>query len=87
MQDVRLTYNDLLIYFGIANTVLGLLFGLFPLIVGLKTGNRRYGVIGFFASLIGGFLLSLILAVPAAIVFTLLALRPAKLVDTTSVGT
>ncbi|HYJ90231.1 MAG TPA: hypothetical protein VEV84_02900 [Pyrinomonadaceae bacterium] len=87
MQDLRLTYNDLFIYLGIANTVLGFLFGLFPLIVGLKTGNRKFGVIGLIASLIGGFLLSIVLAVPVAIVFTLLALRPASSAVTPSTRT
>jgi hypothetical protein len=76
MRDVHLTFNDLIIYFGIANTLLGLLFGLFPLVVGIKTGNRKYGVLGLIGSLIGGFLLSVILAVPIAMVFTILALRP-----------
>lgn len=81
MQDVRLTFNDLIIYFGIANTLLGLLFGLFPLIVGLKTGNRKYAILGLIGSLIGGFLLSVILAFPIALVFTILALRPAVVSD------
>ncbi|HEY2866582.1 MAG TPA: hypothetical protein VGJ02_05780 [Pyrinomonadaceae bacterium] len=75
MQDMRLTYTDLMIYFSIANAVLGLLFGLFPLVVGLKMGNVKYGVIGLIASIIGGLLLSVILAVPIALAFTLLALR------------
>jgi hypothetical protein len=76
MQDVHLTYNDLIVYFGIANTILGLLFGLFPLVVGLKTGNRKYAFVGLIGSIIGGFILSVILAVPIAMVFTILALRP-----------
>jgi len=83
MQDLRLTYHDLVIYVAIANTVLGFLFGLFPLIVGLKTGSSKYGVIGLIASTIGGFLLSIVLAVPVAIIFTLMALRPGKIRDTT----
>ena len=84
MQDIRLTFNDLVIYFGIANTLLGVLFGLFPLIVGLKTGNRKYAFIGFIGSLVGGFLLSVILAVPIALIFTLLALRPTIVSDRTN---
>jgi hypothetical protein len=83
MQDLRLTYNDLIIYLGIANTILGFLFGLFPLIVGLKTGNRKYGVIGLIASIIGGFLLSVVLAFPVALIFTLLALRPVRVTTLT----
>ena len=81
MQDVRLTFNDLVIYFGIANTLLGLLFGLFPLVVGLKTGNRKYAFLGLIGSIIGGFILSVVLAVPIALVFTILALRPAAILN------
>lgn len=83
MQDIRLTFNDLVIYFGIANTILGVLFGLFPLVVGLKTGNRKYALIGFIGSLVGGFLLSVILAVPIALIFTVLALRSTVVSDRT----
>lgn len=78
MQDIRFTFNDLIIYVAIANTVLGLLFGLFPLVVGLKNANAKYGVIGFVLSVIGGFILSIVLAFPLALIFTFLALRPAR---------
>ena len=78
MQDIRFTFNDLIIYVAIANTVLGVLFGLFPLVVGLKNSRAKYGIIGFLASVIGGFILSIVLAFPLALIFTLLALRPAR---------
>ena len=78
MRDVHLTFDDLITYFAIANTLLGLLFGLFPLVIGLKTGNRKYGYLGLVGSLIGGFLLSVILAFPIAMIFAMLALRPAR---------
>jgi hypothetical protein len=84
MQDIRLTFNDLVIYFGIANTILGVLFGLFPLVVGLRTGNRKYAFVGFIGSLVGGFLLSVILAVPIALIFTILALRSTVVSDRTN---
>ena len=78
MEDVRLTFNDLIVYFGIANTILGLLFGIFPLIVGLKNNNKKYAYSGFIASIIGVFLLSVLLAFPVAVIFTFLALRPSS---------
>jgi hypothetical protein len=81
MQDIRFTFNDLIIYFGIANTVLGLLFGLFPLVVGLNRGNRKYAILGLVGSIIGGFLLSVVLAVPIALMFTVLALRSTAVPD------
>jgi hypothetical protein len=79
MQDVRFTFNDLVIFFAIINTLLGILFGIFPLVVGLKNANRKYAVIGFIASIGGGFLLSIILAFPIALIFTILSLRKASI--------
>ena len=76
MEDIRLTMNDLIFYFAIANTVLGLLFGIFPLVVGLKTGNRKYGFIGLVAGLLGGLIAGFFLSFPLALVFTWLALKP-----------
>jgi hypothetical protein len=78
MNDVRLTFNDLIVYAAIVNTILGALFGVFPLVVGLRNSNRKYAVIGFIGSIIGGFLLSVVLAFPVALIFTLLALRPTR---------
>jgi hypothetical protein len=75
MEDVRFTYNDLIIYFTIINTLLGLLFGIFPLVVGLKNGNRKFAFIGLIASIVGGFILSVFLAFPAALIFTILGFR------------
>jgi hypothetical protein len=75
MEDVRLTYNDLIIYSAIANTILGLLFGIFPLVVGIKSGNRKMAYIGLIVSIVGGFLLSVFLAFPAALICTFLAFR------------
>lgn len=76
MEDIRLTMNDLIFYFAIANTILGLLFGIFPLVVGLKTGNRKYGFIGLIAGLLGGLIAGFFLSFPLALIFTWLALRP-----------
>ena len=78
MDDVRFTFNELIIFFTIINTLLGLLFGLFPLIVGFKNGNRKYAIIGLITSIIGGFLLSIVLAFPIAFIFTILSLRKAE---------
>ena len=75
MEDLRFTFNDLVIFFGILNTLLGVLFGLFPLVVGLKNANKKYAVIGFVGSVVGGFLLSIFLSFPIALVFTILSLR------------
>lgn len=75
MEDIRLTYNDIVVYAGIVNTVLGLLFGIFPLVVGIKNNNKQYAYIGLIGSIIGGFVLSVLLAFPIALIFTMLSLR------------
>ena len=78
MEDIRLTYNDIVLYAGIVNTVLGLLFGIFPLVVGIKNDNKKYAFIGLIGSIIGGFVLSIFLAFPIALIFTYLSLRPQR---------
>lgn len=75
METVRLTYQEVTTYFIIANVVLGLLFGLFPLMAGMKLDNKKYGLIGFFGALIGGGLLGILLSFPVAAIFTWLILR------------
>jgi hypothetical protein len=75
MGDLHLTYNQITTYFIIGNIILGILFGLFPLIVGLKLKNRKYGVFGFVGAIVGGGILGLVLSFPVAFVFTWLILR------------
>lgn len=75
MQDIHITYNQLLLYIGIANFILGLLLGTLPLIAGFKLNNRKYGYYGFFASILGGSLLGLFASYPIAAAFIWLICR------------
>lgn len=77
MEDIHITIWDLAIYFTIANVVLGFLFGTFPLIAGIKYGNRKFAFIGFFGSIVGSALAGILLSYPLAAIFTWLIFRPA----------
>ena len=57
---------------------LGLIIGLVPLITGIIKRNFKYGLIGFFGSIIGGAIFGLILALPIATVCTWLIVRGPK---------
>jgi uncharacterized membrane protein len=54
---------------------LGLVVGFVPLITGFVKKNLKFGILGFLASIIGGLILGLLLAIPIAAVFTWLILR------------
>ncbi|HBR58249.1 MAG TPA: hypothetical protein DEA22_12400 [Blastocatellia bacterium] len=77
MEELRLTYQDVLYYFTIVSLVLGALFGSFPMIVGLKLKNRKYAAFGFGGAIVGG-LLGVLVSFVVAFVFTLLILRNAS---------
>ena len=78
MQDVKITFNEIAVYLVLINTVLGILFGSFPLISGIIMKNRNYAVYGFIGSIIGGAILGALLSYPIAIIFTWLILRKPK---------
>ena len=48
----------------------GLVAGLIPLVAGATTNQKRLGVSGFFASLVGGFVAGGLIAIPIALGFT-----------------
>ena len=75
MEDIRLSYNELVSYAIAFNALLGVMFGSFPLLAGIILKNRKYGLFGFVASVLGGFLLGFLLAFPTAILFVWLILR------------
>lgn len=75
MEELKISFKELAVYFGVINIVLGLLFGSFPLICGIKMKNRNYGVYGFIGSIIGGAILGVLLSYPISMIFTWLILR------------
>lgn len=76
MEELRLTYGDVLFYFTIVSLVLGVFFGSFPMIVGLRLKNRKYAAIGFGGAIVGG-LFGVLVSFLIAFVFTWLILRGA----------
>jgi len=75
MEPIKLTLNELLPYVIAVNAVLGLMFGLFPLITGLKMNDRKYAFIGLIGSVVSGTLVGVILSFPFAAVMVWLILR------------
>ncbi len=72
---MRISISELTLYIVLINTVLGILFGSFPLFFGLRMKNRKYGFYGFIFSVIGGAILGVFLSYPVAAIFTWLILR------------
>ncbi|CAN5689088.1 hypothetical protein BH24ACI2_BH24ACI2_11410 [soil metagenome] len=81
MERIRLSYSEAILYITLFNMGLGILFGLIPLILGFYKNNRKYGVFGFFCSIVGGAILGVILSIPAAAIFSWLILRSSKPVE------
>jgi len=86
MDNINLTFNEVATYLVVANTIVGLLFGLFPLFAGLRLNNRRYGIIGFLGSIIGGALLGFFLSFPVAMIFNWLILRRAQTAENSTLN-
>jgi MFS family permease len=54
MESIQLTTREFLIYAILIGAALGALFGLVPLILGIRRDNRRMGLYGFVASIVAG---------------------------------
>ncbi|CAN5683647.1 hypothetical protein BH18ACI1_BH18ACI1_19820 [soil metagenome] len=86
MEQIKLSYSEAILYITLFNMGLGILFGLIPLILGFYKNNRKYGVFGFFCSIVGGAVLGIFLSIPVAAVFSWLILRNSKPVETVVVN-
>jgi hypothetical protein len=75
MDNIQITIEQARNYIILINIILGLLFGIFPLLTGIKMNNRKYGIFGFIGSVIGGAILGVFLSFPIAAVFTWLTLK------------
>ena len=71
MEELRIGLWGLLI----ANIVFGFLFGTFPLVAGLLSGNKKYAFLGFVISVAGGAILGVFLSYPLAMIFLWLILK------------
>lgn len=77
-----MTTTEAALYITLFNTVLGIILGSIPLILGFLRKERSYAVFGFLGSVIGGALLGLFLSLPIAVIFVWLILRkPGSIVD------
>ncbi len=65
----------------IFGAIVGFVVGLVPLILGFTRKNIKFGVIGFVLSIVGGTFFSLLGALPISAVFSWLALRKPKFVE------
>jgi len=66
-MEPELTKQQVLIYILLVDIALGVLFGLIPLILGIRRDRRRLGLYGFVASIVGGALTPLVSIVAVAI--------------------
>ena len=71
MEDFKIGFYGLIA----VNVVLGILFGMFPLVVGILRGNQKRGFLGFVLSIGGGALLGILLSFPLAMIFVWLLVR------------
>jgi hypothetical protein len=70
-MPTQITLNQLLII----GAVIGFIFGLAPLILGLRKQNRKFAFLGFVLTVLAGIFFSLLGALPVAAVFTWLILK------------
>jgi len=75
MDNIQISIDQARNYIILINIVLGILFGTFPLLAGIKMNNRKYGIYGFLGAIIGGAILGVFLSFPIASVFTWLILK------------
>lgn len=78
MEQVRLSTQEALLYGMLITGAIGFAVGLVPLAVGVWKKKIKLGVLGLLASTVGGALLGLLLAVPAAAIFVWLIVRQPK---------
>jgi hypothetical protein len=76
-EQIRCDNLERITAYAIAGTIMGILLGLLPLILGVKRGKQGLGVAGFFACALCGGLLRALLAAPICGVFTWLIMRKA----------
>jgi MFS family permease len=69
MEPLNMTMREYFLYAALIGAGLGALFGLIPLILGLRRDKRRLGLYGFVASIVGGAIAPL-LSVVIVVIFS-----------------
>jgi MFS family permease len=64
---ITLTSREFLFYAVLIGSAVGALFGLAPLILGIRRGRRRLGLYGFVLSIVGGAIAPLISIVVSSV--------------------
>ena len=77
MEQIKFSANEFIYYGAIAGAILGLLFGIFLLILGFVKKERGYGIFGLLSSVVVG-PISGLLSIIVAVIFTWLILRKKK---------
>ena len=67
MEPIHLSLREYFLYIAIIGAAVGAVFGIVPLLLGIRRGRRRLGIIGFAASIIGGAIAPLLSIVVVAI--------------------
>ena len=75
MQEIRLSQNEALVYLVLIPAGVGFILGLIPLIIGIKNGKPKLGILGLIVAVIGGASFGFIGSIPAMGIFTWLILR------------
>lgn len=78
MDTTQLTPQQLMLYGSLIHAGIGLVLGLIPLILGFVKGNKKYGLMGLVAAIVGGAILGLFLSIPATAIFSWLIVRKPK---------
>ncbi len=73
MEPINLSTREFYLYSLAINVGLGVILGLIPLVVGFMKRQRKTAFLGFVVTIVGGAILGLLLAIPAAAIFTWLA--------------
>ncbi len=82
MDDIRITYREMMYGVIWLNVLLGTLFGILPLLAGLLLKQKRLAWISFVLAVVGGGLLGVFLAFPVALIFLWLIIREVKAAET-----
>lgn len=82
-MPTQITLNQLLII----GAIIGVVFGLIPLILGFKRNKPKIGILGFILTAIAGTMFSMLGALPICGLFTWLVLRkPSKTVQAEAIN-
>ena len=75
MDEIRLTQTEAYVYLALIHAGIGFLLGLIPLVIGIRKGKSKLGILGLVLAVVGGAAIGFLGSVPAMGIFTWLILR------------